>query len=64
MEYKNDIQVPTCRNCDIPYKEGNFTIIVDGFLVTDNEESVSVENVKTDFVYSDHNPVVLEFELK
>lgn len=64
VEYKNDIQVPTCRNCDIPYKEGNFTIIVDGFLVTDNVESVSVENVKTDFVYSDHNPVVLEFKLK
>ena len=62
--YKNESLIPTCRNCDIPYKEGNFTIIVDGFLVTDNVETVSVENVKTGFVYSDHNPVVLEFKLK
>ena len=63
-DYKGESVVPTCRNCDIPYKEGNFTIIVDGFLVTDNVETVSVENVKTDFVYSDHNPVVMEFKLK
>lgn len=63
-DYKGELLVPTCRNCDIPYKDGNFTIIVDGFLVTDNVEAVSVENIKTDFVYSDHNPVVLEFKLK
>jgi endonuclease/exonuclease/phosphatase family metal-dependent hydrolase len=56
--------VPTCRNCDIPYKAGNFTIIVDGFLVTKNVEVSSVENINTEFVYSDHNPVVLEFALK
>lgn len=62
--YKGESLVPTCRNCDVPYKEGNFTIIVDGFLVTDNVTAVSVENIKTDFVYSDHNPVVLEFKLK
>ena len=56
--------IPTCRNCDIPYKTGNFTIIVDGFLVTKNIEVSSVENISTEFVYSDHNPVVLEFTLK
>ena len=56
--------IPTCRNCDIPYKPGNFTIIVDGFLVTDNIGVVSVENINTEFVYSDHNPVVLKFNLK
>lgn len=55
--------VPTCRNCDIPYKKGNFTIIVDGFLVSENVEAIKVENISTDFVYSDHNPVVLEFKL-
>lgn len=56
--------VPTCRNCDIPYKEGNFTIIVDGFLVSDNVEVLLVENIKTDFTYSDHNPVLLKFICK
>ena len=56
--------VPTCRNCDVPYQEGNFTIIVDGFLVTENVEILSVQNVDTRFSYSDHNPSVLRFLLK
>ncbi len=56
--------IPTCRNCDVPYEEGNFTIIVDGFLVSENVEAVKTENIKADFKYSDHNPVVLEFVLK
>lgn len=55
---------PTCRNCDEPYEEGNYTIIVDGFLVSDNIEVIMVENVNTGFEYSDHNPVVLQFKLK
>ena len=62
--YEGDSLVPTCRNCDVAYKEGNFTIIVDGFLVTENVEALSVKNIKTDFTYSDHNPVYLEFKLK
>ena len=62
MDYES--LIPTCRNCDIPYKNGNFTIIVDGFLVSENVEVIMVENIKTDFIYSDHNPVVLEFCLK
>lgn len=55
---------PTCRNCDVPYKKGNFTIIVDGFLVSKNVEAVKVQNIDTEFTYSDHNPVILEFKLK
>ena len=55
---------PTCRNCDIPYKDGNFTIIVDGFLVTKNINALKVQNINTNFEYSDHNPVILEFSLK
>lgn len=62
--YTNETLIPTCRNCDVPYKEGNFTIIVDGFLVTDNIEVNTLNNIKTDFVYSDHNPVYIEFVLK
>lgn len=63
-DYSDDTLIPTCRNCDIPYEEGNFTLIVDGFLVTENVEAVLVKNINTDFVYSDHNPVYLEFILK
>ena len=54
---------PTCRNCDIPYEEGNFTIIVDGFLVSDNVTATYLENVQTGFTYSDHNPVLMRFTL-
>lgn len=59
-----DELVPTCRNCDVPYKKGNFTVIVDGFLVSQNVEVKSVKNVDTGFSYSDHNPVVMSFKLK
>ncbi len=62
--YAGDKLYPTCRNCDVPYKEGNFTIIVDGFLVSENVECVSVTNHYTAFTYSDHCPVVMEFKLK
>ncbi len=55
---------PTCRNADIPYEEGNFTIIVDGFLVSENVEVKSVKNIDNGFEYSDHNPVALAFKFK
>lgn len=63
-DYKDDLVLPTCRNCDVPYQEGIFTVIVDGFLVSDNVECVEVENIQTDFAYSDHNPVKMTFRLK
>lgn len=62
--YSTEKLIPTCRNCDIPYKEGNDTFIVDGFLVTDNIEVTRLENIQTNFEYSDHNPVFIEFSLK
>ena len=63
LNYKG-APVATCRNCDVPYDENTFTLIVDGFLVSDNVEVVSVVNVDTEFVYSDHNPVAMQFILK
>ena len=64
ISYKNGEYNPTCRDCDVPYVEGNFTIIVDGFIISDNVRCVEVENVVTGFEYSDHNPVVLKFILE
>lgn len=56
---------PTCRSTDIEYTKGvNYTVVVDGFIISDNVESISVQNVDLDFKYSDHNPVVLKFKLK
>lgn len=63
IDYSTDELLPTCRNCDIPYEEGNFTIIVDGFMTSDNVEVTYLENVQTGFEYSDHMPVVMKFKL-
>lgn len=62
--YKDNVFLPTCRTCDIPYKPGNLTIILDGFIVSPNVECIEVENIQTDFSYSDHCPVKLIFSLK
>lgn len=60
---KNELETPTCRGADIPYTKGvNYTTVVDGFLVPDNVKAAA-ENIDTDFGYSDHNPVLLRFEL-
>ena len=63
INYTGELK-PTCRNCDVPYKEGEFTIIVDGFIVSPNVECVEVINVYTAFTYSDHCPVKMIFKLQ
>ncbi len=63
QNYIGGVTNPSCRNCDVPYSEDCFTIIVDGFIVSDNVTVNFLENVQTDFVYSDHNPVVMKFVL-
>lgn len=64
ISYKDGEYKPTCRDCDIPYEVGNFTLIVDGFIISDNVKCVEVENIVTDFTYADHNPVVMKFVLE
>ena len=61
---------PTCRASDIPWEEGvNYTVTIDGFVVSDNVEIIAVENIvnlngqDVNFIYSDHNPVKLSFKL-
>lgn len=63
IDYSNGKYEQTVRNCDIPYKEGNYVVIVDGFIVSDNIEVEYLENVQTGFSYSDHNPVIMKFVL-
>ncbi len=63
MNYCDRTVLPTCRNCDVPYKEGNPTFVVDGFLVSDNVTVNYLQNKQTGFVYSDHNPVIMKFTL-
>ena len=56
--------VPSCRNADSAYHEGQFVITIDGFMVTDNVTAQTAEVIDTGFAYSDHNPVKMTFQLK
>jgi endonuclease/exonuclease/phosphatase family metal-dependent hydrolase len=56
--------VPSCRNADGPYNPDQFVLTIDGFIVTKNIEVVSKEVLDTQFAYSDHNPVRMEFTIK
>ncbi len=56
---------PSVRNCNIPFvKDHTYTYVCDGFILSDNIKVNSIENVDKQFLYSDHNPVHLKFELK
>ncbi len=55
---------PTCRNLEKEYTPGEqFVTVIDGFIVSDNIECLSIQNVDNQFKYSDHNPVIMEFIL-
>ena len=56
--------VPSCRNADGPYHEGQYVLTVDGFLVSDNVKVASDKVIDLGFTYSDHNPVEMTFILK
>ncbi|MGM9566871.1 MAG: endonuclease/exonuclease/phosphatase family protein [Clostridia bacterium] len=62
-EYTAGNTVPTCRNCDVPYDENTFVVIVDGFLVSDNVTVTYLENIDASFEFTDHNPVRMCFTL-
>lgn len=58
-----DDPVPTCRNADSAYHDGQYVLSIDGFMVTDNVKVQSSSVIDTKFRYSDHNPVKLTFKL-
>jgi len=63
-----DLDNPTCRLLNQPYdalnRANNQYYLIDGFIVSPNIDIVSVEIVEQDFLYSDHNPVVMEVSLQ
>lgn len=79
-DYASGVTTPSCRNCDVPYtaehdapydpeRDGPydkdcFTLILDGFIVSDNIETTYVDVINNEFTFSDHNPVVMRFKLK
>ena len=57
--------VASCRDTEEPYKEsGQFNITLDGFIVSNNVEVSAFDVIDTKFMYSDHNPVYMNFSLK
>ena len=56
--------IPSCRNADKPYSEDSFVLTVDGFIISSNIELVESNVINTEFKYSDHNPVYMDFILK
>lgn len=60
-----DYPVPSARNADAPWDaKTNFQVTLDGFLVSDNVKVNRSNVVDTQFKYSDHNPVQLDFRLE
>lgn len=55
--------IPSCRNADSPYHQGQYVLTIDGFMVTDNVSVTSSNVIDTTFLYSDHNPVYMNFSL-
>ena len=55
--------VPSCRNADSAYHEGQYVLTIDGFLTSDNVTVSKSAVIDTGFAYSDHNPVRMTFKL-
>ena len=64
LVFCQDYSSPTCRALDQPYagadKENFQYYMIDGFIVSDNLELLSVETVNEEFRDTDHNPVVIK----
>ena len=54
----------SARNADMEYVPGEtYTVTLDGFIISDNVECLSYEDIETGYSYSDHDPVYMEFKL-
>jgi hypothetical protein len=72
--FEVDLSEPTCRLLNQPYdqeSENTQYYLIDGFIVSDNIELTKVNSetlydvmtINHEFLYSDHNPVVMKFKL-
>lgn len=56
--------IPSNRIADGPYVKGEtFVSTLDGFIVSDNVKVTACRVIDEGFKCSDHNPVVMQFEL-
>lgn len=64
FKFASSTNCPTCRAAEIVYEKGvNYSVVIDGFIVSSNITVTNKYNVDTDFRYSDHNPAIIEFIL-
>ncbi|MDO5725657.1 MAG: endonuclease [Tissierellia bacterium] len=64
--HTGDKKIPTSRLNNKPYEKGSedtYHYIIDGYLVSPNINVKSVETIDANFKYTDHNPVVMEFNI-
>lgn len=65
--YAFDTSAPTCRLLNEPYNKSSDKTqyyVLDGFILSPNIELAQVQTLDAGFVYSDHNPVVLDILLR
>ncbi|MBR0139163.1 MAG: endonuclease/exonuclease/phosphatase family protein [Firmicutes bacterium] len=67
-QFLMDDSLPSCRSLSMPYagadKESFQYYLIDGFIVSENIEVSSLNTVDLGFVFSDHQPVLLNAVLK
>lgn len=66
-QYAYDENVPTCRLLNQPYSRTSSETqyyVIDGFIVSPNITVNSAATLDNGFVFSDHNPVLLEITLE
>lgn len=60
-----DIAHDSCRNADEAYNpDTTFTVLADGFIVSNNITVTAYKVVDLQYAYSDHDPVIMEFILE
>ncbi len=68
LSFLQDASSPTCRSLDQPLAGADRDTfqyyVIDGFIISDNIEVVSVQTIDNEFKYTDHNPVAIEVILK
>ena len=52
------------RNNDKPYTDKSLVGTIDGFIVSNNVQTIDIKTIVNDFQSSDHQPVVMTFKLK
>ena len=67
LEFLMDNSAPTCRSLNRPYagsdRENFQYYMIDGFIVSSNVNVETIETLNGEFVFTDHNPVVLKVTL-